>query len=144
MSADGDREAVVAVLDRYATACDTRDWPLLEEVFTTDAIGDYGGEFHLEGVAALTALVRGMLGGCGPTQHLLGNYGVAITGDKATATCKVRAFHVGAGELATQTYEVFGSYDDELVRTPGGWRISHRWMRVDIELGTRTILKPPT
>ena len=39
-------------------------------------------------------------------------------------------------------YECFGEYRDRLVRTPEGWRIRQRAMRITHETGTRAILKP--
>ena len=139
---DDDRTAIIAVLDRYADACDRRDWGLFERVFTPDVTGDYGPGYQRADRAAIVASIQSNLGGCGPTQHLLGNYAVAVDGDRATSSCRVRAYHCGTGNEAGLFYECFGRYEDELVRTADGWRITHRRMRVDIELGTRAVLKP--
>ncbi len=76
-----DRLDVIDVVNRYATALDSKDWDLLDEVFSPDVRADFGE--RLEGVAAVKALVRSMLGGCGPTQHLLGNHRVEVDGDRA-------------------------------------------------------------
>jgi hypothetical protein len=140
MPAD-DRFAVIETLDRYAVALDTRDWLLLDRVFTPDATADFA-EYRCESREEICRLVQSMLGGCGPTQHLLGVYRIEIAGDEATSTCKVRAHHVGRGADAQLEYECFGEYHDRLVRTPEGWRIRHRAMRVTHETGTRSILKP--
>jgi len=139
---DDDRESIIAVLNRYADACDTRDWALFERVFTADATGDYGPDHQRGDRAAIIASIQSHLGGCGPTQHLLGNYDVDINGDRATSSCRIRAYHRGTGEEADLFYECFGQYDDVLQRTADGWRIAHRRMRVDIELGTHAVLKP--
>ncbi len=136
-----EREHIIDVLNRYADACDSRDWPLFERVFAPDATADYG-DFQLASRDAIVASIRNHLGGCGPSQHLLGNYEVAIAGDHATATCRVRAFHAGAGARRDSYYEVFGEYRDRLVRMRDGWRIAHRQMRVAIERGTREVLGP--
>ena len=136
-----DRAAIIAVLNRYAQACDTRDWKLFEQVFTPDVIGDYGAGYERPDRASIIASVQSHLGGCGPTQHLLGNYDVEVDGDQATSSCRVRAYHCGTGDETGLFYECFGRYDDRLLRTPEGWRITHRRMRVDIELGTRAVLK---
>ena len=136
-----DRFAVIETLDRYAVALDTRDWPLLDRVFTADATGDFGG-YRCASRDDIRALIQRMLGGCGPTQHMLGVYRIAITGDEAKSTCAIRAHHVGLGAEAELQYECFGEYRDELVRTPEGWRIRQRAMRVTHETGTRAILKP--
>jgi hypothetical protein len=136
-----DRFAVIETLDRYAVALDARDWPLLDRVFMPDATADYG-EYRCASREEICKLVQRMLGGCGPTQHMLGVYRIEISGDEAASTCSIRAHHMGRGAEAQLEYECFGEYRDRLVRTPEGWRICHRAMRVTHETGTRAILKP--
>jgi 3-phenylpropionate/cinnamic acid dioxygenase small subunit len=134
-----DRTAIIDTVTRYATALDTRDWALLDEVFTPDAVGDFGAGL-LTGRAAVRGLVVRMLGGSGPSQHLLANHRVELDGDVARCVCQVRAFSAGAGPAAGRSYELFGEYRDELVRTPEGWRIARREMTVHHEIGTRDVL----
>jgi uncharacterized protein (TIGR02246 family) len=137
----GDRHAIIAVLNRYATCLDTRDWSGLDEVFHPDATAYYGA--RLEGRAAIVASIRGFLGGCGPSQHMLGNYQIRVTGDQAATATKARVIHVGAGQHAGLTpYEAIGVYLDQLVRTPDGWRITHREFAVDISIGDMGVLQP--
>jgi 3-phenylpropionate/cinnamic acid dioxygenase small subunit len=136
-----DRIAVVDLLTRYATALDHRDWALLDQIFTADAEGRYGGP-PLVGCEALRRMIRGMLDGCGPTQHLLGNFIIELAGDEAHSVCSVRAFHAGIGAAAGHTYEVFGEYRDALVRLPQGWRVARRSMWVSQEIGSREVLGP--
>lgn len=131
-----ERQAVVDVSIRCAAAFDRRDWAALDEVFTTDAVA-YGAE----GRDAVVAFVRGFLGGCGPSQHLLGNHHVEVDGDTARSVCKARVFHVGAGERSHLSYECFGNYWDDLVRTDAGWRIRAREFEVTIQLGDPSVLQ---
>lgn len=132
---------VFDVLNLYGEAADRRDWALYERVFTPDATADYGG-MKLEGRDAIVGLIRNSLGGCGPTQHLLGNHAGGVDGDDAHATCKVRAFHKGAGERSGATYELFGTYHHDLIRTTDGWRTRHLRMDIALEVGTRSVLRP--
>jgi 3-phenylpropionate/cinnamic acid dioxygenase small subunit len=134
-----DRLAIADLLTRYATALDGRDWPLLDRFFSEDAQGHYGGEV-IAGRPALVRMIRSHLDGCGPTQHLLGNYAIELAGDRARSTCSVRALHAGVGAAAGQTYEVVADYHDDLVRERDGWRVARRTMRVRHELGSRTVL----
>jgi hypothetical protein len=136
-----DRFEIIEVVQRYATAADTRDWKLLDQTFTPDVRGDFG-EFQLRDVEGVRAMMRQHLDGCGPTQHLLGNFRIEIDGDTAHCTCAVRAFHAGRGANAHLTYELFGEYRDELVRTGAGWRIAARSMHISHEMGHRGILGP--
>jgi hypothetical protein len=137
---DTDHWEIVAVQNRYGEACDRRNWDLFDDVFTTDAVTEYGAP-PVEGRHERVASIRSHLGGCGATQHLLGNYEARVDGDTAEASCYVRAFHTGA-DRPELTYEMFGMYHDRLRRTPDGWRISYRRLEVSLELGTRSVLAP--
>ena len=135
-----DRAEVFDVLNRYADAADRRDWSLYDQVFTPDATADYGVS-KLASREAIVDLIRKSLGGCGPTQHLLGNHTAQVDGDEAHASCRVRAFHRGVGEHSAETYELFGTYYHDLVRTADGWRTRQLRMDIAVELGTRDVLQ---
>lgn len=130
------------VVCRYARACDERDWNAIDDdVFSADASADYGG-FHLRDRAAIRAMLVAHLGGCGPTQHLLGNLVVDVDADgTVTSRVGIRAAHRGAGALRDQTYECMGEYADRWTRTERGWRIAHRRMTVSFEFGNRKVLR---
>jgi 3-phenylpropionate/cinnamic acid dioxygenase small subunit len=132
-----EQQAVVDVLVRCAAAFDARDWPSLDDLFTAD-IDAYGAQ----GREAVVTTIRSFLGGCGPSQHLLGNYQVSLHGDSAQCVSKARVLHVGAGDRSDRTYECCGNYLDELVRTPGGWRLRRRQFDVTISLGDMSVLQP--
>ncbi|MBJ21019.1 MAG: nuclear transport factor 2 family protein [bacterium] len=141
MSRCDDYSAIQATLARYSTALDQRDWPLLERVFTPDLVYD-AGEWTTHSFEKYLERLRPYLEGCGPTQHLLGNYRIELDGDEARSAVYIRALHVGARELSQTTYEMFGEYRDQLCRTPEGWRSRHRSLRLDFELGSREVLRP--
>lgn len=132
---------ILALLARYSTALDTRDWRLMDDVFTEDLVYD-AGEWTTHSLGEYLGRLRPYLEGCGPTQHLLGNYRIELAGDEARSAVYVRAFHRGARELADTTYEMMGEYRDDLVRTKAGWRSRHRTLRLHAELGTRAVLRP--
>jgi SnoaL-like domain len=132
-----EEKAVVAVVVRCAAAFDRREWEALEEVFTPDA-----SAYGVNGRDEVVRFVRGFLGGCGPSQHLLGNHHILVDGDTAKSVCKARVFHVGAGERSHLTYECFGNYWDDLVLTHSGWRIASRVFEVTISLGDTSVLQP--
>lgn len=136
------RIAVQDVLNRYARACDSRDWALFDEVFTEDVSVDYGRLYKLERRDKVVQMIRSMLGGCGPTQHLLGNFDIAVHGDQACSACYVRAAHAGRGDEAEVYYEVWAEYRDALRLTGDGWRIFERNMVIHKERGSRDILRP--
>ena len=82
------------------------------------------------------------LGGCGPSQHLLANHQIQVSGDAARSLTRARVFHQGAGERADRTYECFGEYHDTWIRTPDGWRMRTRRFDVSMALGDIDVLQP--
>jgi hypothetical protein len=139
-----DEREIHRALCAYGRALDERDWSALERLFVPDVTADYGGgEFRVAGAGAIVDMCRSMLGGCGPTQHLLGNLVVDRVGDALVSRCYVRAAHRGAPPREHLAYEVWGQYEDRWRRTEDGLKIAARRMRVDCELGTRDVLGPP-
>ena len=136
-----DRWEICRVLDGYAEALDRRDWDALESVFTEDLVFDFG-EWVTKSRAAAVKSIRSYLDGCGPTQHLLGNYRIDLDGDQAASRFYVRAFHIGIGNAEGETYEMAGEYSDRLRLTPDGWRSFSRQGRVQWEIGSRSVLGP--
>ncbi len=136
-----DRAEISELLARYATALDSREWDLLEQVFTADARCDYGPLGTPRGVPEIVALVRGTIGDLDATQHLLANVVVGVDGDAATADCYLLAQHVRLGEPGGEHYEIGARYHDELVRTPAGWRIAHRTLHRSWHRGNRDVVR---
>jgi hypothetical protein len=141
MSEADDRFAIIATLDRYAECLDTRDWPRLAEVFTADVDMDFEA-WHARGLDAVTTNIRSFLDGCGPSQHLLGNYRIEFEGDRASSRCYCRVMHMGRGEHEGKTYETWIEYADELVRTPTGWLSCRRIARAKMHQGDPSLLGP--
>jgi hypothetical protein len=136
-----DERDIEQIIIRYALACDSRNWPLMDSVFTEDVIAVYGGEASLAKRSSIINMIQRHLNGCGSTQHLLGNFRIAIDGNNATCATYIRAAHVGRGDKAGMIYEVWGEYRDELIRTTEGWRICKRDMVIFNETGSREVLR---
>lgn len=133
----GDREQIIERLAELAAALDRRDWAAIGAMFTEDATG-YGRT----GRAEIVAVVRRYLGGCGPSQHLLGNHRVRIDGDRARSLTYARVMHLGAGPMEGRHYECFGEYDDRWVRTAGGWLLTSRTFQITMQFGDFGVLRP--
>ncbi|KAA0917188.1 nuclear transport factor 2 family protein [Dietzia sp. ANT_WB102] len=133
-------DQIVERLADVATALDTRDWDGLGALFTEFATG-YGAT----GREAIVERVRDHLGGCGPSQHLLGNHRVELDldgdPDRARSRTYGRVLHRGAGDLAGLTYECIGEYTDQWTRTSEGWQISSRWFELSFDLGDARVLR---
>lgn len=141
MSAADDRFSIIATLDRYAECLDTRDWQGLQDVFTQDVDMDFG-VWRARSLDEVRTNIRSFLGGCGPSQHLLGNYRIELDGDHASSRCYCRVMHHGRGEHEGKHFESWIEYRDELVRTATGWRIRKRVGAPQMQDGDISLLGP--
>jgi 3-phenylpropionate/cinnamic acid dioxygenase small subunit len=121
-----DHDLITDVLVRYATGIDTKNWPLFRTCFIDDVQADYGdGVGAWTGVDAITEYMDVMHVDMLDTKHFLSNFVIEVAGDTASASSYVHAILVVTDDPLTW-YEPVGRYEDRLVRTPDGWRISHR------------------
>jgi ketosteroid isomerase-like protein len=121
-----DERDIVAVAHRYCRALDTKDWDSLRDVFLPDATADMASKSTLVGVDAIIGRINAALEHLDDSQHLVGNHEVTVAGDTATHRCYLQAQHVRTAAVGGPNYIVAGRYEDELVRTADGWRISYR------------------
>lgn len=123
-----DRLEIQDLLIAYSHAIDDRSWDALDALFTTDAVIDYtetggtrGGlpETKLFLSTAMEAFVS--------FQHLVATSKVTLTGDSAAAKtiCHNPLVMQDADGSSKALISGFW-YHDVLIRTPDGWRISHR------------------
>jgi hypothetical protein len=141
MSDADDRFAIIAVLDRYSECLDTRNWAGLSDVFTEAVDMDFG-VWKATSLDEVRQNIRSFLDGCGPSQHLLGNYRIELDGDRASSRCYCRVMHFGKGEHEGKTFESWIEYADELVRTQKGWRSSKRSAHAQMNQGDISLLGP--
>jgi hypothetical protein len=127
---DADEAQIADVLIRYATGIDSKDWALLRTCWTEDVDVDYGEVGRYAGADAITDLMKQLHQGMGPTYHRLSNIAVTVDGDRATARSYVFAHLQALPDDPASWVEALGHYDDELVRTPQGWRIAKRTTQI--------------
>lgn len=58
--------ALLQVLNRYATAVDTRNLALLDQVFTADCTATYGGSYVCQGAAEIRRMIDVHMGAAAP------------------------------------------------------------------------------
>jgi 3-phenylpropionate/cinnamic acid dioxygenase small subunit len=124
MNAPADHLDITDVLVRYATGIDRRDWPLFRTVFTDDCELDYGEIGRWTGIDAVTDFMEQSHAMAGHTLHRLTNHAIAIDGDTASGRTYIDALIMSGDN--TSGVNAVGYYDDDLVRTPAGWRIARR------------------
>lgn len=130
-----DIEQIQQLLARYCQLCDARDgtaW--VREVFTEDGTDDhnlFGQVFH--GWADIEAMFARSSQNLEATAHFITNCEVEVDGDRASARTAVQCWtwlraSAGSGAVRAADFVFVGVYNDEIVRTPAGWRIHSRKM----------------
>lgn len=119
-----DRDDISDLLVRYATGIDRRDWSLFRTVFTEDCQLDYGEIGAWNGVDAVSDFMQKVHAMAGHTLHRLTNQAIDVDGDNAVGRTYVDALIMAADNKSG--VNGIGFYDDEMVRTPQGWRIARR------------------
>lgn len=136
-----DRMEIVELLHRYATAIDDRDWARFASCFTADAVALYGPVLgRREGIAAIEKACRDTLEPLDSSQHLVGTHEIELDGDRARARCYVHAQHTRAGTAGGDNFTIGATYLDDVVRTPDGWRIRQRELRILWQEGNPRVL----
>jgi hypothetical protein len=130
MSTSADELEIRNLLARYCLALDLDDVDGWVALFTEDAVyAVYGREFV--GHEGLRSMSAGAPGGF----HLGGPPVIDLEGDRARTTRNLLFVERTTGERRHAVY------DDELVRTPEGWRIARCTCRFHTPEGLRD--RPP-
>lgn len=136
-----EERAVCALLKRYARALDEKDWPLLATCFVPEAVALYGETIgRVEGVDAIAGACRAALEKLDSSHHVLSNEEIEIVGNSATARSYVHAQHTKAGVPGGDNFTIGGVYVDVIVRTPDGWRIRQRELKMLWQEGNPAVL----
>ncbi len=128
-----DRLDILELPGRYAEALDTLQPDQLGEVFTDDAVWEVeGGRVRLVGLDE----IREFMGrpDVHPGAHIMANPFIAGVDEDADGSAVVHLktrgiYPVGPSDPREPTSVFYGRYEDEIVRTGGGWRIRRRTYR---------------
>ncbi len=133
-----DRLAISDLVHAYAQGVDRRDPEAVADLFTEDGNfvayatpGATEPTSRSQGRAEITKAI-GMARHYRQTTHTIGNHLATVEGDGATAETRCVAYHV-LGDEGAETLLVWHiRYLDSYARSPSGWRISERVLRVDL------------
>ena len=121
---------IVNVINLYPIAVDSLQWQLFDHIFTQDAHADFGGQAVWDGLAPLKEAFEAIHAPFDATQHATRGHHVAIDGDRATCLSYVHGRFIRTVPQGGSMFESTGWYDDALVHTGDGWRISSRTCRM--------------
>lgn len=123
-----DRLEIQDLMVRYSHAVDTRQWNLLDEVFTPDAYIDYSAMGGSAGdLLSTKEFLAAMLPNFLAFQHLISNSSISVDGDTATGRTLCHNPMLVADAEGKQSLMLCGLwYLDTFVRVDGQWRIRRR------------------
>lgn len=123
-----DRIQIRDMIVRYANALDSRRFEWLDEIFTPNAYIDYRATGGIDGSwAAIREWLPPATGAFPHMCHLVGNITVRLSGDRAQArTLCLNPVEVPLPAGGVQVMFLAMWYQDELTRTPSGWRMTRR------------------
>jgi len=123
-----DRIEVEELLTLYCTAIDSRDFELLDHVFTPNAVIDYTRSGGLR--AELPAVKEWLAKALAPfvvLQHMVSNFVIETSDDHGKSVCSYfNPMGLPQPDGGVKTFFCGGFYRDRLLRTPAGWRICER------------------
>ena len=134
------------LIHRYAFGLDTKDWVLWCSVFADEVVmdmSDYQPEPPPRAAPADLVVKNAavLFAGLERSQHLMGSHRYKIDGDRATITAHMRAehwLHTGKGG---DRYTMFGTYTDDAIRTPDGWKLIRVKLALLREEGNRSLMR---
>src|SRR5258708_28624641 len=128
--AAADRAEITDLLHRYCRGLDRNDPEAVVAVFTDDCVVELFDDIDgtTRGTAEMRARLPQRYSHFAATSHHLSNVQIELQGlDRATSVSYLYAWHRFADG---REGEIWGQYHDALVRTPDGWRIAARRLRV--------------
>jgi uncharacterized protein (TIGR02246 family) len=125
-----DHLAIRELTARYNRAFDDVDSEAWADTFTPDGVMDYGGA-PISGRDALIKMSQAT--GYGVV-HITADPIIEVDGDRGTQRCTV--IIANRSEARDRVgITMTGRYEDELVRTPDGWRFKRRKAILDVDPG---------
>lgn len=133
-----DLAAIREVLARYMRAMRLHDVDLMDDVFTPDAVIDYTA---IGGTKTSWAETKPWLQGMIAVEHFILFVGdvyptFADDGQRASVESTWHGVFVAAPDATPLL--IYGTYADELVRTPDGWRIRARTDQPALQVAAAT------
>ncbi len=128
-------------LVRFARAMDACDWKAFGTLCTEDIESDFGLGAQT-GRDVMVEHMRRYLDVCGPTQHMLGNVLIDVTGDLAHSEAYVADMHLGAGEKNDLTFRTLGIYNDDWKKVDGRWLMCRRIKDNRATIGSMDVFTP--
>ena len=143
MSITEDKVEIIQVINLYGLALDAHAWDLMDEVFTEDVQADFGPAGAVwSSLAKVKFAFKDFHETLDNHMHTMMGHVVHVDGDTANAFTYGDWLLVRNAAPGGSDWIGRGWYDDELVRTDRGWRISRRTCRLIQSSGNPLVPEP--
>ncbi|KAF1984373.1 hypothetical protein K402DRAFT_381074 [Aulographum hederae CBS 113979] len=120
-------DSIRSTLSRYALAIDLKDFDSLDSVFTKDIVANYSEPLNvLTGIEEVKTSLEASLAPVTSVHSITTQLIDFHDDDTVSSLTYYTAAQFGTGSLEGELVSAWGRYEDELVRTLVGWRISKR------------------
>ena len=124
LEAAADRVMIHDLLARYALEIDHGTPEGFAATFTPDGIFEIPVlSLRAQGTEEITAFGRDLQATMPNLHHVMSNFAIDVTGDRATGRCELNEFMALPEEIVPN---VQGWYEDEYLFDGEAWRIAHR------------------
>lgn len=124
-----DLEAIQQTINRYSEGASRRDWDQAIATFMPDAVWEVeGAGLRLAGHAEMRPGFPHAVSLTDFLVQLNAPAVITVNGDHATASSVIR--EAGKVKNSEEWFDVLGIYQDRLIRTPEGWRFTHRTFKL--------------
>jgi hypothetical protein len=127
---DNDIVAITQLMNLYGLAVDSQRWQLFDSIFTNDVEADYGASSRWTELEQFKSDFAAYHDPFDSTQHIMSTHVVRVDGDHAHSFCNGGWRLVRKSADGSPLWDGTGWYDDAWLRTPAGWRITHRTCRI--------------
>lgn len=120
-----DASEIQHILNLYSDGASRRDFDQVIATFIEDSIWEVADTPHrFTGIEAILGAFRAFTATTSYLVQMNAPAVILVDGDKATARSTIR--EVGRYSDRDELFDCVGTYFDSLVRTPDGWRFTHR------------------
>jgi uncharacterized protein len=138
-----DTAPVVQAIQGMFIAADKRDWPACRNYFTEKPFIDYSSLSGIPGSPVpADDLIKAWQGGLSrfkATHHMLSNMNITITGNTASAFFYGHAMHYLPHSKGGHTWEVYATYNAELVKESNEWKFSVLTLNLKLQAGNKDL-----
>ncbi|MEO0971171.1 MAG: nuclear transport factor 2 family protein [Cyanobacteria bacterium J06639_18] len=137
-----DKIEIINTVNKIALMSDLRNWKDVLAEFTDKVEFDYtslfGGEpIHVPAKLQVKEWEESFAKNFKITQHILGTHTVTLNENLATCISNFQAHHVFLEARKGQSWTLGGTYNHELTRLDGVWKVNKMKMTVNWEEGVR-------